>query len=331
MTVRTGAGTVLFGRTMDFAYELDPELYLVPRGYAWNNLRNTHKIKNLYGCLATGQDVSGPLFADGVNEAGFAAAALYFPGLAQYDGPGSGDGGAPVIAATEVVKLLLGVCDSVERAASVLETIRIVGVPDTITGGQAPLHWLLADARGGCMVAERTAEGLHLMENPIGVLTNSPDFPWHMNNLRNYLAVSPEQRETAVWGGVTLTPFGQGAGMFGLPGDYSPPSRFVRTAFQKSRAAFHDDRDQAVNTFFHVLENVSIPKGVVAAAHGSWDYTQYTACMDLSAGAYFFKTYDNSRILFAQLPGRDFSGPGVLSLGKLKRPAPFERLMGGAL
>ncbi len=323
MTVRTPGGAVFFGRTMDFSYEVDPELYLVPRGYAWNNLQNTHQIKTLYSFLGVGQDVSPLLFADGVNERGFAAAALYFPGFAQYDAPSPRGADAPAIAATEVVKLLLGVCGSVEEAAAVLPTLRIVGARDAVTGSAAPLHWLLADESGACMTVEKTAEGLALLENPVGVLTNSPDFRWHLANLRNYMAASPVQREAADWSGLSMTPFGQGAGLFGLPGDYSPPARFVRTAFQKSHAVFPEDREQALSACFHVLEGVSIPKGVVVTDRGTWDYTQYTSFMDLGARAYCFRTYDDSRTVSARLPGRDLRGPGLLSLGKLlRREAP---------
>lgn len=43
ITIRTSQGNTCFGRTMDFSYPLDPELYISPRGYEWNNLAATHK------------------------------------------------------------------------------------------------------------------------------------------------------------------------------------------------------------------------------------------------------------------------------------------------
>ena len=66
---------------------------------------------------------------------------------------------------------------------------------------------------------KNTISGLQLMDNDIGVLSNSPDFTWHMTNLRNYMNVSPRQNPEEAWNNVTLTPSGQGAGTFGLPGD----------------------------------------------------------------------------------------------------------------
>ena len=82
ITVQTPQREVYFGRTMDFSYQLEPELYFIPKGYEWKNLLNTHKIRNQYSFMGIGQDISRIIFADGVNEMGFAAAMLYFPGYA---------------------------------------------------------------------------------------------------------------------------------------------------------------------------------------------------------------------------------------------------------
>ena len=121
------------------------------------------------------RDLPPVIFADGVNEMGFAAAVLYFPGYAKYDDSGSGDipeDPRPPIAAIELVSFLLGLCASVRQAASMLDTIRIVGRKDSITNTVAPLHWILADQDGACMVAERTEGGLRLMDNPCLLYTS---------------------------------------------------------------------------------------------------------------------------------------------------------------
>ena len=193
ITVQTPQREVYFGRTMDFSYQLEPELYFIPKGYEWKNLLNTHKIRNQYSFMGIGQDISRIIFADGVNEMGFAAAMLYFPGYAVYDPIASPDSRGLSITALEVVSFLLGMCHSADHAASLLRSVRIVGAEDSVTHSIAPLHWIMADQSGKCLVAEKTADGLHIMENPIGVLANSPDLPWHLTNLRNYMNVTPDQ------------------------------------------------------------------------------------------------------------------------------------------
>ena len=184
----------------------------------------------------------------------------------------------------------------------------------------------MADQSGKCLVAEKTADGLHIMENPIGVLANSPDLPWHLTNLRNYMNVTPDQPPEREWDSVKLTPFGQGGGTFGLPGDYTSPSRFVRTAWLKSHTPTSADRQAAVNTCFHIMNSVTIPKGAVMTSRGTPSYTQYTAFIDLSAKEYFFKTYDNSRITSAKLPSASGGDLKALPLVSLNKPTQFDRL-----
>ena len=47
---------------------------------------------------------------------------------------------------------------------------------------------------------DRTDEkGLDVWDNPVGVLTNSPDFNWHLTNLRNYMNASTQQDAHVQW------------------------------------------------------------------------------------------------------------------------------------
>lgn len=324
MTVQAPQNHLFFGRTMDFSYPLDPKLYVFPKGYRWSNALKTYRLENRYRIMGIGQDISPVIFADGVNEAGFAAAALYFPGYAQYDSYDRTNSSALPIAALELVNFLLGQCGSVAQAVSMLRRIQIVGVTDAVTSSVAPLHWMIADKSGKCMVIEKTADGLHLIDNPIGILSNSPDFYWHMTNLRNYMNVAPGQQPETEWEAVRLTPFGQGAGTFGLPGDYTPPSRFVRTAYQKFHTAVPENEREAVVACFHILDSVSIPKGAVMTSRGTADYTQYTSFINIASGEYFFKTYDNGQITGVKMPSGSECGDEIISLGQLVRPAVFE-------
>lgn len=327
ITMRSAEGETFFGRTMDFSYVLDPHVYVMPRDYIWSNITGTVDICNPYGFIGTGQDVGKVIFVDGVNEAGFAAAALYFPGYAHFSEPEAEKDGKKIsIAAVEMVNFLLGTCASVSHAAEVLKQVNIVGIADPVTESVAPLHWIAADKSGSCMVIEQTDSGMHLYDNPIGVLTNSPGFEWHMTNLRNYAGASPEQIQDSTWGEVTLSPFGQGAGAMLLPGDYTPPSRFVRTAFIKSHSPVPAGREQAVITCFHIMEGVTLPKGAVRTREGKDDYTQYTAFVNTATGEYFAKSYDNSQIVAAKLTKENLSGTEPVSLGKLIRPVEFASL-----
>ncbi len=78
-------------------------------------------------------------------------------------------------------------------------------------------------------------------------MTNSPKYNWHVNNLRNYLNLTPNNPNPVSASGLTFSATGQGAGMVGLPGDVSPPSRFVKTAFLAKNAYQANTADDLLN------------------------------------------------------------------------------------
>jgi len=302
ITLRSFQGAAYLGRTMDFSYPLAPHMYFVPEDCRWNNAVTGGELQNPYSFIGIGQELDGMLgFFDGVNEHGFAAAALYFAGSARYDDTAENSPAAQV-ASYDVLRYLLGHCASVEDLCGQMEHTYIVGMADPLTGTVAPLHWIAADRTGSCAVLEQTARGAELLNNPIGVLANSPDFLGQMTNLRGYAEVSPRQRENAVWGGAELTPFGQGGGTSPLPGGFSSPERFVRASYLKTHIPTPESHMAAVTSFFQVMKNVSVPRGAVVTARGTDDYTQYTALMSLQTGEYFISTYENPQIKKAAFP-----------------------------
>lgn len=315
-----------FGRTMDFSYSIEPQLYVVPKYYVWNNVLNMHKFYNSYSFIGIGQESNGILgFFDGVNERGFAAATLYFAGYAKYKMWIRSTDKEPV-SSLDFLHYILGRCGSVKELKEILQDICLIGIPDPVTQTVAPLHWIATDKSGECVVIEQTEKGLEMFQNPIGVMANSPDFQWHMTNLRNYMDVSPTQTNEVHWGKFQLKPFGQAGGTIQLPGGYTSPERFVRTAYQKTHIQTPKDSMETIITCFHIMENVSIPKGVVITDRGTYDYTKYIAFMNTNTCEYFFKTYDNSQIARASLWDNYKNSTGPILLGKLMRPVTFEKL-----
>ena len=233
MTLQSQSKELFLGRTMDFSHDIVPQLYVVPSSYVWYSKLNNIQIRNSYRFIGLGQELEGTLgFFDGVNEKGFAAAVLYFAGYARYDT--STPKVTKSIASTDFLHYVLGRCASVRELPYLLKDITIVGTPDPVTNTIAPLHWIVADRSGACAVIEPTSRGLELINNPIGVMSNSPDFHWHMTNLRNYIEASPKQTEEVFWNNIRLTPFGQAGGTIPLPGGFTSPERFVRTAYLKA-------------------------------------------------------------------------------------------------
>ncbi|MDF2803819.1 MAG: choloylglycine hydrolase family protein [Anaerocolumna sp.] len=296
ITLHSQSNEQFFGRTMDFSHDIIPTLYIIPRDYTWNSTIDGNSMQDNYRFIGLGQELDGLLgFFDGVNEKGFAAAVLYFAGYAKYDITHYNQF-KESIASIDFLHYILGNCSCVDDLPALLQNINIVGIPDPITNSIAPLHWIATDRSGSCVVIESTSRGIELINNPIGVMANSPDFNWHMTNLRNYMEVSPTQTEEVNWDNICLTPFGQAGGTIPLPGGFTSPERFVRTAYLKTHLPIPKNSSEAINACFHIMESVSIPKGAVLTSRNTYDYTKYTAFINVNTCEYFFKTYDDLQI-----------------------------------
>ena len=53
-----------------------------------------------------------------------------------------------------------------------------------------------------------------------------------------------------------------GSGFLGIPGDVTPPSRFVRAAFFQATAPRQSTAEDAVRQGFQLLNNFDIPIGI---------------------------------------------------------------------
>ena len=327
ITLQSLPGAAYIGRSMDFSYLLQPHFYFAPENYKWTNAITHKDIRNSYSFMGIGQELDGVLgFFDGVNEHGFAAAALYFAGYAKYDDAAMRNASAIQVASYDFLTYILGHCASVEDFLTQMDNIHIIGVSDPLTQTVVPLHWIAEDRTGNCVVLELTDRGAEMFHNSIGVLANSPDFRWHMTNLRNYMDTSPRQMEKAAWGDVQLVPFGQGGGTVSLPGGYTSPERFVRVAYLKTHTLAPQNTEAAVISFFQIMKSVSIPQGAVLTVRDTSDYTQYTAFIDLYTRKYFFNTYENLQTKKVDFPIALALSPTIVDLGRIVQPMAFEKL-----
>ena len=302
-------GTVVHARTLEFAVDLQSDVLVSPRGYERVGLtpdgKDGLKWKAKYASVGA-NGVGLPIILDGLNEAGLAAGLFYFPTTAGYQAY------APEDAAKTIAPWQLGswILDNFASVDEVKANIGSILVAETVLkqwGFSPPVHAIVHDASGKSIVIEYVGGKLNVYDNPLGVITNSPGFDWHMTNLRNYLNFSFENHPPVQLGSVRLEPFGQGSGMLGMPGDFTPPSRFVRAVAFSQSVLQPKTGDDAVLTAFHVLNNFDIPKGAAREAqkdeHGNIlaDYTIWTAASDLKTKRYFFRTYDDSAIRMVDL------------------------------
>lgn len=299
LTLQTKNGHHLLARTMDFTMDLNQEVMIVPRYYHWENITG-ETIMSKQAVVGVGINHQGRVvMADGLNEAGMACAALYLPGFAVYSE--NIDDNKTNLAPFDFVIWSLTQFESVAALKQAVDSISLFDVPLPILGYTPPLHWIISDESGECIVLEPTAEGIKMYDNSLGVMTNSPEFNWHLQNLRQYIGLQPQQIPPTQWGDVSLSAFSQGSGSMGLPGDFTPPSRFVRAAFGKQTIQSVDNEEDGVSAAFHILSTCEVPKGAVITHEDTVDYTIYTSAMCMESGTYYYHTYDCRQITAVHL------------------------------
>lgn len=295
LTLKTENGYNILARTMDFAIKLNEEVHLIPRNYNFISDIDKKPLKVKYASVGMGMLIDNhPILADGVNEKGLTCATLYFPGFADFEN-GLSENKTNIVAYDLVAYLLSQFADINDVKAN-MSNVEILSKNISVLGVTPPLHWILCDKSSKCIVIEKTINGLQIIDNPIGVMTNSPNLEWHLNNLRQYIGLNPKQLSPAKWQDLDLSPFGQGSGTFGLPGDFTPPSRFVRASYLKNNILNVKTETDGVTAAFHILSECNIPKGAVIKQDDSVDYTIYTSAMCSESGSYYYHNYENRQI-----------------------------------
>ena len=302
------SGDFYFGRNLDYEFSYGDEVTITPRNYPFSFRKMGEMLTHyaIIGMAHVAQDY--PLYYDAMNEKGLCMAGLNFVGNAAYANviPGREN-----VAQFELIPYLLGQCASVAEARDRLARLQLVGTPFSAQLPAAQLHWLLADQHQA-VVIESMADGLHIYDNPVGVLTNNPPFPQQLFQLNNYMSLSPRQPENRFAPQLPLIPYSRGMGALGLPGDLSSASRFVRVAFTRMNAVSGDSETESVSQFFHILGSVEQQRGCCEVRDGQYEITLYTSCCNAARGIYYYTTYENRQITAVDMHRENLNGSALI-------------------
>lgn len=293
--------SAVYGRTLEFGADLKSNILIIPKGYHFAG--TTHKGPStglswrsqyrVVGVNALGINH----FVDGLNEMGLSGGLFYFPRYAEYQVKQNSE--KTTLAPWELLTWILTNFSTTTQIKEQLSTITVAPIVFEQWHMVMPIHVAVHDRYGNSLVVEYLKGTVNIYDNPLGVLTNSPNFEWHMTNLNNYVGLSTVNEYGQHIGGLNLEPFGQGSGLRGLPGDFTPVSRFVR-AVVFSQAVASQTATDAVDNAFHILNLFNIPKGIAKEKTTS-DYTQWTSVCDMSNLCYYFNTYENNHIRMIDL------------------------------
>lgn len=297
-------GSVVAGRTMEWAFDMKWQLTSNPRGTliplsAPSSMRlPTTNVSSKYAFVGISPGILPglPAYLEGQNEAGLAISGNFLPGFTEYQVVTPQD--KNYVSIMNLGGLILGMFGTVKELRTELPNYKVWFDPNEVKGLPTPpwLHFVLTDRTGDSIVVEFVKGQMVIHNNTVGVLTNSPTYDWHLNNVRNYLSLTPNATTSLSVGKVNVTELGQGGGLIGLPADYTPPSRFVRATYLKQFAYQPTNTADAVSLTGHILDNVDIPMGVARSSDGKQvvsDYTQWVNIKDLKNNRMKIASYAN--------------------------------------
>ncbi|MEG2787227.1 MAG: linear amide C-N hydrolase [Romboutsia sp.] len=336
ITVKYADGYIA-ARTNEFGIFINSNIFTISRntkqrgfcteenkGLAW---------ENKYGFIGLDGEILTPegIALDGMNEEGLSIQGLYFPNYAKYQNTENYD-----IAVTNLTfpNYILGLFKTVDEVKEGLKNIVICG--ESIHGEPSPFHFQINDKNGGCIVVEIERGKIFVYDNKIGVMTNSPSFSFHETNYKNYINLSPYNVEKIDFNGDVLYQTGQGSGQLGLPGDMTPPSRFIRATFNQVCAVKCRNNEEAVSMAFRILNSFDIVPGTCRHKAGKkeidmigrekliltdeddiCEMTQIVLAKDLNNFTLYFKDYYNMNIKKIDCREFDLTKGGKVIRGKI--------------
>ena len=317
ITLHTTDSLTITARTIEWAAEpLNAMYVVVPRGQkqtSWLPDGTLHgkSFTAEYGYV--GISVENDQFVmEGINEVGLAAGLFYFPNYGEYM-PYKAEDKSMCVSDMQFVAWVLSTCATIDEMIALLPTIRVIGTDPRAS----TVHWRITEPSGRQVVVEIINQQVMIHENPLGVLTNSPELTWHWTNLNNYVNLVSGSIPQRAIGSLDLKAFGGGSGLHGLPGDMTSPSRFVRAAIFQSTASQQETTKQTVAQAFHLLNNFDIPVGVQFCdpdvAPDMPSATQITIATDLANRCLYYRTMYNSAIRCIDLNTIDFDRVGLVA------------------
>jgi choloylglycine hydrolase len=330
-------GAQVYFRSMEFGFPFNSKILIVPRGTEYTGTapqgRAGLKWQTKYGVVGLNANVAPSIVADGMNDKGLVVGMLYLPGYARYLAPDEAKT-ASTIGSWEVAIYLLSTCADVNESVAALTDKAHVAQQEFPPFKQVlPVHYWIGDATGKVVIAEYVEGKLNIHQNPVGALTNSPPFDWQQINLSNYVNLSPVNVPAKKLGGLEVVNFGQGSGFVGLPGDLTPPSRFVRAALFSQWASPAKTAPETVNLGFHVLNTFDIFDGAIKSNTAnqtentkgflksdgegrlvSTDTTEWIVGHDRTNLKTYVRTYGGLKIQVVDLRRVGFDKPGLRTI-----------------
>jgi choloylglycine hydrolase len=317
ITLKAKDGAIVYGRTLEWgSFDLKSRIMVIPRGTQFTGQTPDGKPgkswKAIYG-VAGVDGLEKDLLLDAMNEKGLAVGLFYHPGFAsyqKYEPAKAADSMAP----TDVGQYLLTTCSTVDEVRAAIAKVVVVPVVEPALVFPAPIHFIVTEPSGKAIVIEYLKGQRVIFEAPLGVITNAPGYDWHEINLRNHVNLSAVAIPDKKIDDMDFKPLGGGSGMIGLPGDFTPPSRFVRAVAFSKTARPTTNGAETIYECFRILDNFNVPLGAAEGSGsdrtaGMRSATIWTTAHNTKDLILYYHTQHNRRVRMIDLKKIDFETP----------------------
>ncbi|EAO6410080.1 linear amide C-N hydrolase [Salmonella enterica] len=323
LAISDSQGDIFHGRTLEYMQDLPSWLTYYPAGTTFT--KNTPEGKpglhysSRYAVLAITSPITDGDSRDvleGMNTAGLSFSENMILNAELAPVPSAEDKKAlPVTSLGEWALAQFSSVDEVKNA--IKENLFWSPVLKHFGNLKSPFHYAFYDKKGGSIVVEVTEGKLHVYDNPTRVMTNGPEFPWHLTNLNNYTHLTNEDRSSGTLGHIRVTQPDSGIAIAALPSSDTSVDRFVRGVYYTTWAEQATSSREAVNTLAHIMSRFDRPKNITTDTLGSEgegngagkpvsEYTVWTTLSDLSRGDIYIRGYNDinyTKYSFSQFDG----------------------------
>ena len=313
-------GRAYVGRTMEFVGVQPDHLTYFPKGTQFSSTTPDGKqgasYSSKYGIFSTSIKkglVPGDkqeTIIDAMNDQGLVFSMQSLGGNSSPDVSRSPQG--KILSLVDFGSWVLGGFSTVAQVKRALENkdveIWLPTVPFLGTGA-FPVHIALYDKTGAGIVLEWTGGKTNIFDNPVGVMTNNPPFPWHIQNMSNYAYLTNVDKNSAKFGNLKVNAFDGGGNLANLPSEQTSPGRFVKAAYYSTFAEKASTPAQSIFTLSHIMNNFDRPKNIsvdlpsdmpggerdmtsAKGAKSSTEVTLWTTMRDTHQNHFYIRTID---------------------------------------
>ncbi|MDR5700837.1 linear amide C-N hydrolase [Agromyces aerolatus] len=317
-------GLPYFGRTLELDIDEPWVLAYVPPGVPFESEApggEPVKYAGKYGFIAVTAPARMPSkeapltqndlkVIEGLNSEGVTFSLLAYPSSGA---PGTAaDNTIAALQAWDLGSWVLSQSATVEEVKAALKEQAVFLTRIALVGNAVfPFHLVVHDATGASIVIEWHDGIENVYDNPVGVMTNGPTFPWHLTNLGNWTHLSNVDASSATFGTLDVHQPDSGIATVALPSSNTSVDRFIRAVYYSNFVEKVEDADTALLTLSRIMDNFDRPRGATTSppqgAGGEGvkfqgidggksgpptEYTVWTNMSDLKRKKFFFRSYD---------------------------------------